>query len=496
MGVPKEILAIERPKNTVVVPYGRNKDYYAVRARVGCKYDGGRRLPINGGTIGHIIDGCYVPIEENPVSNVSLAQVDIKDWACVILCDRLSSSLLDELQTVYSKHDALTIYCSAILRVSNPGIKDYELKDAYEDSFLSEIYPGVALSKNTLCAFWNNLGKAYSKICLFMTNRVNIVEKGHHVLVDGTLKSDESKVNSLSDYSRKARTKGTRDISVLYAYDLEAQEPICSKCFPGNMLDCTAYDTFISENHILKGIIVGDKGFPSSAAKKQFAENKDLHYLNPLKRDSRYIELCDLLEYEGQLPGHETILYKKAKVPGQEKWLYSFKDAEQAHKEDYTWLHKKQKDGKFDNGQYREDWMLFGTIVLESDLDMEPSVAYASYDSRWEIELVMRYYKQTCEFDETRVHDDYSVIGSEFCNFLSSVITYRLLNAFEKNNLFDKMNYKQIMHVLKVAKQVRVDGKTWLPKTMSAKQTEVLQKLDMFPKPVTKRRGRPPKVGV
>lgn len=80
------------------------------------------------------------------------------------------------------------------------------------------------------------------------------------------LKSDESKVNFLSDFSRKARTKGTRDISVLYAFDLEAMEPVCSKCFPGNILDATSYREFLSENRVTKGIIVGDKGFPEAAA--------------------------------------------------------------------------------------------------------------------------------------------------------------------------------------------------------------------------------------
>ena len=157
-----------------------------------------------------------------------------------------------------------------------------------------------------------------------MQLRVHAIEKGHHVLVDGTLKSNESKVNSLSDFSRKAKTKGTRDISVLYAYDMEAQEPVCSKCFPGNMLDATAYEAFISENNITQGIIVGDKGFPSSSAKKHFADNKDLHYLNPLKRDSRYIDELDLLVYEGQLAEDEKIFYKKAYDSKGGKWLYSY----------------------------------------------------------------------------------------------------------------------------------------------------------------------------
>ena len=34
--------------------------------------------------------------------------------------------------------------------------------------------------------------------------------------------------NVVSGFFSKARTKGTRDISILYAFDLEKEEPICS----------------------------------------------------------------------------------------------------------------------------------------------------------------------------------------------------------------------------------------------------------------------------
>lgn len=42
----------------------------------------------------------------------------------------------------------------------NPGIKNYELKEAYETSFLLELYRGVSPSKNTVSAFLNDLGSS------------------------------------------------------------------------------------------------------------------------------------------------------------------------------------------------------------------------------------------------------------------------------------------------------------------------------------------------
>ena len=489
MPIPKEILAVERPKNTIVYAYGKNKDKYAVKERTGCKYDSGRRIPVTGGTIGHIIDFKYVPVET--VSPVSFSDVDLKDWANIVLCNSLFKDILDELLLFYNRSDALKLLNIAILRVCNPGVKDYELKDAYDTSFLSQIYPGVALSKNTVSKFLNDIGKACSRIEAFMKNRADNVNIDHHLLVDGTLKSDESCVNSLSDFSRKARTKGSRDISVMFAFDLEKMEPVCSKCFPGNMLDITSYEAFIADNGIKKGIIVADKGIPSSAAKDQFDKNPNLHYLNPIKRNAKVINTYSLHEYDGILPDREGVLYRKVKCERIDKWLYSFRDSNRASLEEKDYLKNAKRKGSY-------SYEKLTAVVLESDLDMTPETAYKTYDARWAIEVVMRFYKSACEFDETRVQDDYSVIATEFCDFLSTILTFRLINKFDNASLLDKMPYQKIMSILRRAKKIKhTDGEWHLIKTAPS-QLEVLQRLGLVDSNTKHKRkpGRPPKNGV
>jgi len=498
MPIPKEILEVERPINTVVIAYGKDKNRYGVRQRIGCKNDGGRHLPVNGPTIGHIINGLYVPIIPVGPAGISENAVDLKEWANIVFCDEKFVDIQEELLKVYNRHDMLKIYNIAVLRVCMPGIKDYELKEAYDTSFLSEIYPGVALSKNTVCEFLNNLGKSCSRITAFMQNRAAAVNMEHHLLIDGTLKSNESRVNSLSDFSRKAKTKGARDISVLFAFDLEAMEPICSKCFPGNMLDLTAYESFIQENGIIKGIIVADKGFPASAAQNQFRENPDLHYLNPIKRNSTLIRTHAMLDFTGILPGVDGITYRKENCSGIDKWLYSFRDAYRAAKEEQDWLKREKKKGTYNLETLREKQLVFGTVVLECDLDLTPETVYKAYAKRWEIEIAVRFYKSACEFDETRVHDDYSVIGGEFCDFLSTLLTFRLLKAFDNARLLEHMTYKMIMSSLKRAKKVKVSGDDWQMIKINPSVVEILQKLGILETPVSipKKRGRPKKITI
>ena len=498
MPIPQEILDVERPTNTVVIVYGKDKNHYAVRQRVGCKKVGDRRIPVNGPTIGHIVDGLYVSIDtlENP--SIFKSSIDLKDWADIVFCDTKFKDIQDELLAVYNHHDMLTIYCIAILRVCSPGIKDYRLKEAYDTSFLSELYPGVALSKNTVSPFLKTLGFTCSMITKFMQNRTAAVDMDHHLLIDGTLKSDESIVNSLSDFSRKAKTKGTRDISVLYAYDLEAKEPICSKCFPGNMLDLTAYEAFISENGIKQGIIVADKGFPSSTAGVSFRDNPYLHYLNPIKRNSQLIEKYSMNVFTGILKNHEGITFRKEKCEGVDKWLYSYRDVFRVAMEEQGWLRGAKKKDTYTSEAHNKKQKVFGLVVLECDLDLPPETVYEAYIKRWEIEIVVRFYKSACKFDETREHSDHSVIGSEFCDFLSTLLTFRLLKDFENTKLMDTMTYKEIMLSLQRAKKAKLPGKDWEIIKISPYLEEILKKLCLLEEPVhiPRKRGRPRKSSV
>lgn len=142
MPTPQEILAVPRPKNTIVVPYGKSRDRYAVRRRTGCRYVRGRHVPVTGPTVGHIVGGRYVPLPAEPAP-VARRDPELKDWAAIELADRCFADVFGELRQVYNESDARRIWCIALLRVCYPGIPDCELKERYETSFLSEKHPGV-----------------------------------------------------------------------------------------------------------------------------------------------------------------------------------------------------------------------------------------------------------------------------------------------------------------------------------------------------------------
>ena len=285
MAIPKDILKVPRPVNTVVYSYGKNNDKYGVRSRNGYKTENGKCLPINGAVVGYIINNQFVPRTGRVGTSF-----EMKEWTNYELCDRLLKPLLSDLYQFFDPVDALKIYCIGIIRVCNPGISNSAIGKAFDSSYLSEIYPDVALSKNSISTFLNNLGKTNSKIEKFMQYRASQIKLNDQILIDGTLKTNDSRVNTLSEYSRKAKLKGRRDISILWAYDNTNKKLICSQCYPGNMLDRTAYKDFLSKNNITKGIIVSDKGIPATAADDWFNSHEELHFFYPLNLNSPQID--------------------------------------------------------------------------------------------------------------------------------------------------------------------------------------------------------------
>ena len=310
MAVPKYIRQVSRPKNTVVIDNGKDGPFrYAVRERQGVQYvPGGNPRPVNGKTIGHIIDGVYVP-KKQVLSGI---KPEMLSYGAVAFAHSVSADIISDLLQVFDAKDAYCIAAVATLRVIKPKITASRMGVHYNRTFVSQFYPGVAISPNSLSKFYQALGQAGSLRRAFYQRRIAEVAAEHHIAIDGTLKQDTSRVNDLSNFSYKAKKKGCKEISVIYAYDIETMEPICADLFPGNSTDAASYKSFIRDNDIRKGIIVADKGFPPSNIKDELSERPDLHFLTPIKRNDTRIANNDMLSFEGVLTGFDDhVVYKK-----------------------------------------------------------------------------------------------------------------------------------------------------------------------------------------
>ena len=445
MAVPESVRKVERPVNTIVEDSGRDTMYrYAVRERGEIVYESGSNpRPKNGKVVGHIIDGKFVPRKEK-TSNVP----EMCSYGAAAFARSFSRDLYSDLLSIYPVRDAASVIAIAMLKVIKPRIACNRYSTEYGRTFVGVWYPGCAMSRNSITEFYKRIGMDSGKRRLFYEKRISSVCGTHHIAIDGTLRQDNSSVNDFSSFSRKSRVKGTRDISILYAFDTETGEPLCSEVFPGNNIDAVAVASFINDNSINKGIIVADKGFPLKNIQEALNKNRELHYLLPLKRDSKLIREHDALSWERTIHfGDSALLCRKTAV-NSNKYLYSFRDVYRAGKEDMGFVEGAIRNESFDIEKYKKQKESFGTIVFVSDLDLSEKEVYKIYSERWLLELMFSQYKGDEELTTTNVQGDFSVIGEEFVNFIATILTSRMARKADEAGLLDTMSYGELMYDL------------------------------------------------
>ena len=232
MSVPESIRKVPRPKNTVVEDSGRNSEMrYSVRERAGEKYVRGHNpSPRNGKVIGHIRNGKFVSIEEDKKKKKD-PKPDVLSYGAAAFVRSVSSDLYADLLDIFSPDDSCTMMAIAAIRILRPGICSSRIAAAYKKTFVRQFWPGANISSNSISKLFDRIGQLGPERREFFAKRAAAVMKDHHVAIDGMLKQDGSKVNDLSAFSRKSRTKGRKEISSLYAYDIEKMEPAprCSR---------------------------------------------------------------------------------------------------------------------------------------------------------------------------------------------------------------------------------------------------------------------------
>ncbi len=452
MAIPKEIREIERPKGTVI-KYASGYYYVVKRTSV---YKEGRRVPKDLGIVGKIIDGKFVENKQNVLKNQK--EIDIKSYGETALFDQASKSVLEELKVVYDDETATKLYVIALLRATNNDLTNRDLKHEYEYNYISNTYPNISLSESSLPVFFEDIGAAYLRIEEFMRNRVEAC-CGDTILVDGTLKSYNSKNSMFSDWSRKGRVKGSKDFSLLYSYDLNTCEPISSKPYTGNMIDATSFNDFVEHFKSKDNLFILDKGFWNSNDIEKMKKIENAKYIVPIKNNSKIVSDNNLLDNFQILASYneDVILYNKVSV--NDKVYYAFKSKNDSLAQENAYLEKQKKKNSFDNNKYMEKSKEFGIVIFESNYDTDPLNIYKAYESRWNIELMFNFYKNILNIEPTSVKNDYRLYATEFINYLSLIMASKVRKLLTEKKLLEKYSFKQIMRYLSKYKKCRVFDK-------------------------------------
>ena len=167
-------------------------------------------------------------------------------------------------------------------------------------------------------------------------------------------------------------------------------------------------------------------------------------------------------------------MYNKIKVDDN-TFLYAFKNLKTAYDQQVGYITTKENKGVYDENEYDEKNKEFGVIVFESNKDIDPLEVYLAYMKRWEIETMSQLMKGIVDLDTVNVFSDYSVIATEFVNFLSVIMAQRIKQIFKTTyfptvgkksspkSIADTYSFKQTIRYLSKIKKVRVgESNKWV----------------------------------
>ena len=477
MRVPDDILAIERPRYTIVEPYSSGR--YAVRTRIDRFDDKGNLEYRKNQVIGYITDKFCPSSKEKRIK--SFGRIDSKMFGAAFLYNKLCKDILDDLCEFYDYLDAEWIYCAALLRACYPGLCDCKMESRFKHSFVSEMYKGAVFNKDRCTKMFTLLGEQFTTTEKFMMKRLKDLDEDDLVIIDGSLKQDNGKENTYSRISRKTAAAKVCHHLMMYAYSPKLEEPLGSKIYSGNVPDAVAVKDFVERLNIFSGLIVADRGFRPEAMTRVIAKHEGLHYLVPLIKGREVTVTSDVFSFNDVLmKDNGPISCKKCKAKDKDGndlgyWLYSYKDSdiEALMKKEYLEHHASNLDPKLFEAEAK--W--FGTLVLQSDAELDAEFAYNAYDDRWGIEPLFKLQKTGLDIDTANEKSDETLIGSEFVNFVATLMATRLRKHLAQFDSCRNRSFQDLLSELCDCVKVKEADGDWEYRTSTNKDMKFYVKV-------------------
>ena len=259
----------------------------------------------------------------------------IKRYGDVAFIDTLCKDLYKELVDFYGEKDAGKIYVYSILRLLYGDTNKF-MDEWYSNSYISEMYPNVAVSKNTVYDFIAQLGAHYNSMQEFLLSR----KKDHKILIfDGTAITYEAE-NGYSEYGRNTKKSVKKQVMEIKVYDVETKEPVYFETIPGNVIDKTAFLQILQVFDPKNAIIIVDKGFNSAENIEYLFSQKEYNFIIPFNDNSKKIkDIFNGDKYNKIFISNGKNIYGIKKTDG-ERTYYKFKDVHIAAREESNYMEK------------------------------------------------------------------------------------------------------------------------------------------------------------
>ena len=371
--IPDEIKEVVRPPHTEVRLLSGK--YYVVPYTVtyiqATKKTSKKSLPYCGIIAYNILTSQYEYFKRN--ARILNDEPSDKRYADIAFVDLLCHDLYLDLTNFYGFNDGTKIYVYSALRFLY-GDSSSEMASNYIHSYISELYPSVGTSPNTVSNFINLLGKNDNLNKDFLLSRK---KHDHEVLIfDGTHITCDTN-SYLTEYGRVAKKTSRKQIVEINVYDTVTKDPIYFETIPGNIIDKTAFLQVLSRFDTKKATIIIDKGFNSSENLDFLFSQNEIKFIMPLNDNSVKVkEIISRNKYTEvfSYAGHKIRCFKYQEA---NRFYYVCNDSliGSAQMQKYIENIVDKKKG-YSIEKLNDKDQRFGVITFVSNLDETPETIY------------------------------------------------------------------------------------------------------------------------
>ena len=480
---PDYVTNFQKPKNTEI-KHINGHWYLYERSNY---YDPGikRSRKKSGKILGAITPEGLVPSRRNRTN----ALTDVVEIGAVNFFYQRTSVMRERLKRIFPE-DWKRIYSIALIR----AIYDRRFRRIglhYQDSILSYLYPGEALSAASITDFLDQLGRKRNAIREFMLE--DLPENERFVLFDGhrMLTASKTMDNAEVGYDSKMRYKPQVNVIYMFSLGENTGHPVYYKQYLGSTPDVSAFSDVIRESNAYGEdcTVVTDKGFASDDG-VDLLEECGLNYIMPLKRGNRFVSgkvPAAPRDYEKAFTYHDrSVRCSCFEEDGFNIHLYLDLDlfAEEdkdlisrtEKKNESIKTKRAQEEKRRSNGKGRLtdaelaalvpvsmkeielDHQEMGTITIRTNrTDLNSEQVYQIFKQRQAIEQYFKTYADTIELEASYMRSNYSEEAWLFLNHLSSMITIDAIETIATIGKSKDISYKDLVQTLVKIKASKTD---------------------------------------
>ena len=256
---------------------------------------------------------------------VKLRDIDlqIKNYGEYAMVLASTQSVLKRLEEHFNDSDARMIYALSVIYFIEQYTPASYIKDIYDQSILSNKWPTLAISENSVNEFIHLLG-SHPAVCEEYSQSI-IEDSSGLTAIDGHVILCCSRQNDLADYGNKYQKTGNKQINLLQAYDVESACSLASKAYEGGLPDKSSVrDMLMTYDFPEKTCFLVDMGFYSEEDMELYRKNGK-HFVIPVPENAGIskamlsnISFSDSFVYEKKdedgLVHKDRILYRASTV--------------------------------------------------------------------------------------------------------------------------------------------------------------------------------------